>query len=119
MFPYVNDRKLASRAVKCMFLGYAYECKGCRMWYLDSKKVIQSTYVTFNKNAMLSSGRESIISFAGTCDQEDASRKVEIEVETMQLKVELLIIPAGSFRLLNPILVLQVLISLRWRMIIS
>ena len=53
----------------------------CGMWCPDSKKVIQSRDITFNENAMLSSGNESIVSSTGTGDQEDASRKVEIEVE--------------------------------------
>jgi len=81
VFAHVNDGKLAPRAVKCMFLGYASESKGYRMWCLDSKKVIQSRDVTFNENTMLSSGKESVVSFTGIGDQEDASRKVEIEVE--------------------------------------
>ena len=42
MFVHVNDRKLAQRAVKSMFLGYAFESKGYRLWCLCSKKVIQS-----------------------------------------------------------------------------
>jgi len=121
IFAHVNDGKLGSRAVKCMFLGYASESKEYQMWCPDSKKVIQSRDVTFNKHAMLSSGKESVVSSANTCDQKDASRKVEIELETGAAQggaLELLIIPAGKFRLLNPVLVLQVLINLRWRMII-
>jgi len=39
-----------------------------KMWSPDSKKVIQSSDVTFNENAMLSSGKESVISFAGIGD---------------------------------------------------
>jgi len=31
---------------------------------------------------MLSTGKESVVSSTGTCDQEDASKKVQIEVET-------------------------------------
>jgi len=31
---------------------------------------------------MLSSGKEFVVSFTGSGDQEDASRKVEIEIET-------------------------------------
>ena len=58
----MNDGKLALRAVKCMFLGYASESKGYRMWYPDSNKVIQSRDVTFNENAMLYSRKESVVS---------------------------------------------------------
>ena len=82
MFAYVKDRKLAPRTVKCMFLAYASESKGYRMCYPDYEKVIQSTDVTFNEKAMSSSGKESVTSSASADDQEDASRKVEIEVET-------------------------------------
>jgi len=83
VFAHVNDRKLALRAVKWMFLGYASESKGCRMWCPNSKKVIQRRDITFNENAILSSAKEFVVSSAGTCDQEDASRKVKIEVETV------------------------------------
>ena len=65
-----------------MFLGYGSEPKGYQIWCPDSKKVILSRDVTFNENAMLSSEKESVVSIAGTCDQEDANRKVEIEVGT-------------------------------------
>ena len=63
-----------------MFLGYTSESKGYRMWCPDSKKVIQSRDVTFNENAMLSFGKESVVSSTGTCDQEDVSGKVEIGI---------------------------------------
>jgi len=83
VFAHVTDGKLAPRAVKCMFLGYASESKGYRMWCPDSTKVIQSRDVTFNENVMLSSGKEYVVSSTSIGgDQEDASRRVEIEVET-------------------------------------
>jgi len=68
VFAHMNDGKLAPRAIKYMFLGYAYESKGYRMWCPDSKKVIQSRDVTFNENTMLSSGKKSFVSSIGTCD---------------------------------------------------
>jgi len=77
----VNDGKLAPRPVQCMFLGYASEFKGYRMWCPDSKKVIQSRDVTFHENAMLSLGKKSVVSSTGSGNQEDANRKVEIQVE--------------------------------------
>jgi len=82
VFAHVNDGKLAPRAVQCMPLGYTSESKGYQMWCHNSKKVIQSRDVTFNENTMLSFGKESVVSSTGIGDQEDASRKVEKEVET-------------------------------------
>jgi len=112
VFAHVNDGKLAPRAVKCMFLGYASEYKGYQTWYPDSKKVIQSRDVNFNENIILSFGKEYVVSSTSIGDQKDASRKVEIEVETGVAQGGLLIIQVGRFKLL------QVLISPRWRMII-
>jgi len=64
------------------------------LWCPDSKKVIQSRDVTFNENAMLSYGNESVISSTGIGDQEDASRTMEIEVKN---GAELLIIQSMKF----------------------
>jgi len=75
-YAHVNNGKLAPRAVKCMFLGYASESKGYRLWCPDSKKVIQSRYITFNKIVMLSPWKE----FVSTSNQEDVSEKVEFEI---------------------------------------
>ena len=77
----MNNGKLSPRAVKCMFLGYASESKGYRMWCPESKKVIQSRDVTFNETAMLSSRKDSVASSTGAGDQEDTS--IEIEEETI------------------------------------
>ena len=51
------------------------------MWCPDSKKVIQSKDVTFNENAMLSSGKESVVSSTGIGDREDASKTMKIDAE--------------------------------------
>ena len=83
VFAHINDGKLAPQAVKCMFLGYASTSKGYRMWCPNYKKVIQSRDVTFNENAMLSFGKKSIVSFAGTGDREDASRTIETDAKTV------------------------------------
>jgi len=80
----VNNGKLAPRAVKCMFLGYASESKGYRMWCPKSKKVIQSRDVTFNETVVLSSGEDSVVPSTGTGDQQDIS--MEIEVETIAIQ---------------------------------
>ena len=80
VFAHVNDGKLAPRAVKCIFLGYASSSKGYRIWCPDFNDVIQSRDVTFNENAMLSPRKESVVSPTDIGDQKDASGKVEIEV---------------------------------------
>ena len=41
-YAHVNDGKLAPRAIKCIFLGYASESKRYHLWCPGSKKVIQS-----------------------------------------------------------------------------
>ena len=84
VYAHVNNGKLAPRAVKCMFLGYASESKGYRMWCPESKKVIQSRDVTFNETAMLSSGKDSVVSSTGTGDQEDTSMEIEVETVAAQ-----------------------------------
>jgi len=56
-YAHVNNGKLAPRAVKCMFLGYASESKGYRLWCPDSKKVIQSRDINFNETVMFSPGK--------------------------------------------------------------
>jgi len=111
VFAHVNDGKLAPKAVKCMFLRYASESKEHRMWCLDSKKVIQSRDVTFNENAILASGKEFVISSIGIDDQEDASRKVETEVEIGTAQGGVAEISSREVQTVIS------LISLRWRMI--
>lgn len=54
------------------------------MWCPKSKKVIQSRDVTFNETAILSSGKDSVVSSTGTCDQEDTSMKIEMETVAVQ-----------------------------------
>jgi len=75
-YAHVNNRKLASQAVKCMFVGYASESKGYRLWCPDSKKVIQNRDITFNETVMFSPGKESV----STGNQEDVIEKVEFEI---------------------------------------
>lgn len=54
VYAHVNDGKLAPRAKKCIFLGYASESKGYRLWSMDpeSRKVILSRDVTFDENSL-------------------------------------------------------------------
>jgi len=75
----VNNGKLAPRDTKCMFLGYVSESKGYQLWCPDSKKVIQSRDITFNKNAMLFPGQRSTIP---TSNLQDDSDKVELKVSS-------------------------------------
>jgi len=66
VFSDVNNGKLARRAAKCMFLGYASESKGYRLWSPDSKYVIKIWDITFNETIMFFSGKEYVIPI---CDQ--------------------------------------------------
>jgi len=84
VYAHVNNGKLGPRAVKCTFLGYAFEFKGYRMCCHESKKVIQSGNVTFNETAMLSSEKDSVVSSTGAGDQEDTSMEIEVEIVTVQ-----------------------------------
>ena len=84
VYAHVNEGKLAPRAVKCMFLGYASESKGYRMWCPDSKKVIQSRDVTFNESEILSSGKNAAVPSTGAGTQQDTSIEVEVETTTVQ-----------------------------------
>jgi len=61
-----------------MFLGYASESKGYRLWCPDFKKVIQSRDITFNETVMFSPWKESVV----TGSQEDVSEKLEFEIPT-------------------------------------
>lgn len=54
------------------------------MWCPKSKKVIQSRDVTFNETAILSSGKDSVVSSTGTYDQEDTSMKIKVETVAVQ-----------------------------------
>ena len=65
-FAHINNGKLASRVVKRMFLGYAYESKGYRLGCPDSERVIQRHDVTFNESVIFYPGKEYDIS---TVDQ--------------------------------------------------
>ena len=80
----MNNGKLAPKAVKCMFLGYAFESKGYCIWCPEFKKVIQRRDVTFNETVVLSSGEDSVVPSTGTGDQQDIS--MEIEVETIAIQ---------------------------------
>ena len=88
VYAHMNNGKLAPRAVKCMFLRYASESKGYRMWCPEFKKVIQSRDVTLNEIVMLSSGTDSVVPSFGAGEQEDTSNCMKIEAETVAAQDE-------------------------------
>ncbi|GJR57072.1 retrovirus-related pol polyprotein from transposon TNT 1-94 [Tanacetum coccineum] len=69
-YAHVNDGKHESRAVKCIFLGYATGVKGYRLWCTEGKsldKFLISKDITFDESAMLNQSR-GCKSFVGTKD---------------------------------------------------
>jgi len=61
-YVHVNEGKLEPRVKKCIFLGYANEVKGFRLWYSDSKssKLIISRDVTFDESSMVTPKKECL-----------------------------------------------------------
>jgi len=95
-YAHVNDGKLAPRAVKCIFLGYASESKGYRLWCSDpkSQKLILSRDVTFNEDALLSSGKQSFVSSStSTGNLQSTSEKVEFALKPAAPNVD---VPSSS-----------------------
>jgi len=79
-YAHVNNGKLAPRFVECIFLGYASRSKGYRLWCSDPKfqKLILSRDVTFNEDALLSSGKQFFVSSCtSTGNLQSTSEKVE------------------------------------------
>jgi hypothetical protein len=94
-YAHVNDGKLAPRAVECIFLGYASESKGYRLWCSDpkSQKLILSRDVTFNEDALLSSGKQSVVSSSSTGNLQSTSEKVEFVLKPTAPDVD---VPSSS-----------------------
>ena len=86
-YAYVNDGKLAPRVVKCIFLGYASESKGYCLWfsYLKSRKLILSSDVTFNKDELLSSEKQTL----SASNLQGTSEKVEFEFKSTAASVNI------------------------------
>ena len=79
-YAHVNDGKLAPRSIECIFLGYASKSKGYRLWCSvpKSQKLILSRDVTFNEDALLSSGKQYFVSSStSTGNLQSTSEKVE------------------------------------------
>ncbi|KAG8486278.1 hypothetical protein CXB51_019698 [Gossypium anomalum] len=52
-YAHVDNGKLESRSIKCVFLGYKAGVKGYKLWYPENRKVVISRDVVFNETAML------------------------------------------------------------------
>ncbi|KAL5806266.1 hypothetical protein ACOSQ4_028999 [Xanthoceras sorbifolium] len=80
-YMHVSKGKLEPRAKKYIFLSYASEVKGYRLWCLDSKspKFVISRNVSFNESALLTQKKESPVS-SDTDTIGGASKLVEREV---------------------------------------
>jgi len=79
-----------------MFLGYASESKGYRLWCSDpkSQKLILSRDVTFNEDALLSSGKQSFLSSStSTGNLQSTSEKVEFVLKPAAPNVD---VPSSS-----------------------
>nr|GEY42173.1 retrovirus-related Pol polyprotein from transposon TNT 1-94 [Tanacetum cinerariifolium] len=62
VYVHVNEEKLASHAVKCIFLGYGSGVKGYRVWCPNPKyrKIILRRDVTFNEDVIIKSGKDFV-----------------------------------------------------------
>ncbi|KAG8486072.1 hypothetical protein CXB51_019444 [Gossypium anomalum] len=52
-YAHVDNGKLETRSIKCVFLGYKAGVKGYKLWCLENRKVVISRDVVFNEIAML------------------------------------------------------------------
>lgn len=80
-YAHVNDGKLYPSAKKCIFLGYALETKGCRLWCRDLKSpgLIVSRDVKFDESAILDQTKES----NGIVKDHHVSKQVELDIEAL------------------------------------
>lgn len=95
-YAHVNDGKLAPRAVECIFLSYASASKGYRLWCSDpkSQKLILSRDVTFNEDALLSSGKQSFVSSSTSIGNlQSTSKNVEFVLKLAAPNVD---VPSSS-----------------------
>ena len=52
-YAHVNNGKLESRPMKCIFLGYKSGVKGYKLWCSKTKKLVISRDVIFDETSMI------------------------------------------------------------------
>jgi hypothetical protein len=70
----VDNGKLESRAIKCVFLGYGSGVKGYKLWNPETKKSMLTRSVVFNESEMYSSNNTINA-------HDDVPQKVNVQVE--------------------------------------
>jgi hypothetical protein len=79
-YAHVNNGKLVPRAQKCTFIGYDSHIKGYRLLCVDSKKVIVSRDVTFDKSTFSSYGGVSDSGSSSTYMHKTTDENLEVDV---------------------------------------
>jgi hypothetical protein len=73
-YAHVDNGKLESRAIKCVFLGYGSGVKGYKLWNPETKKSMLTRSVVFNESEMYSSNNTINA-------HDDVPQKVNVQVE--------------------------------------
>lgn len=71
--------------VKCLFLDYAFESKGYRLWCPNMRKIILSRDITFNENTLFCYEKEHFVFYSY---QQGISEKVDLEMRTKFHKID-------------------------------
>ena len=80
---HVNESKQDPRAKKTLFMGISSRVKGCRLWYLISKKkIVFSSDIIFNEFVMLKK-----VTYSNSKDQKKTSG-VQQQTESTSKQVE-------------------------------
>lgn len=80
VYAHINDGKLSPRSSKCMFLGYATESKGYKLWCLDTKKIILSRNVIFHESEFIYSAQNTAATVPCADLEQPAHDSVQFEV---------------------------------------
>ena len=75
-----NEGKLAPRSSKCIFLGYATESKGYKLWCIDTRKVILSRNVVFHESSFISSAQDTAPTTSCADSLKTKSETVKVEI---------------------------------------